>query len=125
MFTPKPEETSELSINLRTLQHIEEEDILVNIVARLTKPEINVLYYERFNKKLARVYLVPVFTRLVVTRITAIDLEQDFGVIAGRLFITLRYKGIPKKYVNEVLDNLVITINDSECLKFCMREEIG
>lgn len=122
---PKSDDSAIPHILLRTSKHLEQEDILAEVVARLLKPEINVLYYQRHYRKLSKVYLIPVFTRFMITRITAVDLEQDFGVIAGRLFITIRYKGVQKKYINSILDNLLVTINDSESLKFCMKDEIG
>ena len=62
---------------------------------------------------MSRVYILPVFVRFMITRITGIDLEQDYGMVGGKLIITIRFRGIPKKYVDSVLNNISLTINDS------------
>ena len=45
------------------------------------------------------------------------------GVVGARLYMTLRYGGIPEKYVKDLLRNIVLILNDSEHLSFCMNEE--
>ena len=86
-------------------------------------PEVHALIYEREKKQIRQIYLIPAFTRLIINRINEIDMYSNEGIVGVRLYITLRYGGIPEKYVKSVLRNIVLILNDSEHLSFCMNEE--
>ena len=86
-------------------------------------PEAHVLIYEREKKQVRQVYLIPAFTRLVINRISSIDMFSNEGVVGARLYLTVKYAGVPEKYLDKILRNIVLILNDSEHLSFCMNEE--
>lgn len=86
-------------------------------------PETQVLIYEREKKQIRQIYLIPVFTRLLINRISSIDMYSNEGVVGARFFMTIRYGGIPEKYIVPLLNSIVLILNDAEHLSFAMNAD--
>lgn len=114
---------SETSDYLITLSNAKKRDRKSSLHLPESSPESHVIIYERGKKEISHIYLVPTFTRMIINRISSIDLSSTEASIGVRLYFTMRYSGIPEKYLKGLLNNIVIILNDSEHLSFCMNEE--